>query len=191
MKERRNQREFATSGIPRLERLFLASSIRWTARFYSKDRITALIGEEARLAVALAARVTTAEGRRRARIPRFFGIEASSCDWSVYMALEHVVITNTAITALLPRLYSGRDPCVGFPIEDLKPVADAGPEQIDSLASLVERYTEVVDKLGNLHAGTRCHHPWFGALSAAQWHAFAAFHTSTHRRQIERILKLL
>lgn len=176
-------------GIPGLERALLAGGIRLTARFYSKDRITALFREESRLALELASRLSVEEGQRPVRIRRFFGVESDSCAWSVYMTLEHLVIANTAITALLPRLYSGRDPGVDFPLEDLKPVPSAGPEQIDSLATLRERYTEVVDKLGNLHAGSRCPHPWFGNLSAAQWHALAAFHTSTHRRQIERILR--
>ncbi|WPL16044.1 DinB superfamily protein [Thiorhodovibrio winogradskyi] len=179
-----------SQGIPALERAFLAASIRLTARFYSKDRITAMFREEAHLALELASRLSLEEGQRRVRIPRFFGVEAESCDWSVFMTLEHLVIANTAITAQLPRLYSGRDPCIDFPLEDLKPVPSAGPEQIESLATLRERYTEVVDKLGNLHAGSRCPHPWFGNFSAAQWHALAAFHTSTHRRQIERILKV-
>ncbi|WP_200282953.1 DinB family protein [Rhabdochromatium marinum] len=181
----------AKPSIPKLERLLLASGIRLAARFYSKDRLTALFRHEAHLALELASRLSVAEGRRRVNIPRFFGIESDSCDWSVYMTLEHLVITNTAITALLPRLYAGREPDVDITFEDLKPVTEAGPEQIDSLAALRERYTEVVDKLGNLHAGTRTLHPWFGILSAAQWHALAAFHTSTHRRQIERILKLI
>ncbi|EIC21901.1 DinB family protein [Thiorhodovibrio frisius] len=176
-------------GIPGLERRFIAASIRLTARFYSKDRITAMFREEAHQAIELAARLSLEDGQRPVAISRFFGVEADSCDWSVFMVLEHLVIANTAITALLPRLFSRRDPCVDFPLEDLKPLPTAGPEQIESLATLRERYTEVVDKLGNLHAGSRCPHPWFGNLSAAQWHALAAFHTSTHRRQIERILK--
>jgi hypothetical protein len=179
------------SGIPGSERWLLASGIRLSARLYGKDRITALLHDETRLALTLAARVEPEDGRRLVRIRRFFGVEASSCNWSVYMALEHLVIANAAITALLPRLYGGQDSGLSFPLEELKPLATAGPEQIDNLAALLERYTEVVDKLGNLHAGSRCAHPWFGSLSAAQWHALAAFHTSTHRRQIGRILKHL
>lgn len=176
-------------GIPGLERKALAATIRLMARFHSKDRITALFRAQASSALELASRLSPEEGQERVRISRLFGVEASSCDWSVYMTLEHLVIANTAITALLPRLYSGRDACVDFSLADLKPVPNAGPEQLDSLAALRERYTEVVDKLGNLHAGARCPHPWFGPLSAAQWHALAAFHTSTHRRQVERILR--
>lgn len=176
-------------GIPRLERAFLAASIRMTARFYSKDHITAMFRQESYQVLDLASRLSLEDGQRRVKIARFFGVEADSCDWSVFMTLEHLVIANTAITAMLPRLYSGHQPCVAFPLEDLRPLATAGAEQVDSLATLRERYTEVVDKLGNLHAGARCPHPWFGHFSAAQWHALAAFHTSTHRRQIERILK--
>lgn len=181
----------ASVGMSRLERSVLAAAIRLSARVYSKDRITALFRQEVNRALALASSVTPEQGQRRVRIRRFFGVEADSCRWSVFMTLEHLVIANAAIIALLPRLYSGHDAALGLPTDDLQPIADAGPEQIGSLATLAERYAEVVGKLGNLHAGRRCHHPWFGTLSAAQWHALAAFHASTHRRQIERILRLL
>lgn len=181
----------ARAVLPGWEPWVLGTGIRLTARFHDKDRITALVRDETRLALALAGRVKPEDGRRSVRIGRFFGLEAHSCGWSIYMVLEHLVITNTAITALLPRLYGGRKSGLVFSLAELQPVVTAGSEQVDILAALLERYTEVVDKLGNLHAGTRCTHPWFGRLTAAQWHALAAFHTSTHRRQIERILKQL
>jgi hypothetical protein len=62
---------------------------------------------------------------------------------------------------------------------------------LEDLANIVERYTDMVDKLGNLRAGIRYTHPWFGELSAAQWHALAAVHNSVHRRQVKRIMRAL
>jgi hypothetical protein len=74
-------------------------------------------------------------------------------------------------------------------VEEFKPLPEAGPEQLSDLVNVVDRYTDMVDKLGNLRAGIRCPHPWFGDLSAAQWHALAVVHNSTHRRHVQRILR--
>lgn len=178
-------------GIGWFERKLLGTGIRAAARFYGKDRLTRMFRDEAEHAMAIACSLSEAQGRARVRIERFIGIEDSSRDWSVYMTLEHLVIVNTAIAAILPQLYSGRVVGTEITIEEVKPVPEAGPEQLDDLAALVERYTDIVDKLGNLRAGARLPHPWFGSLSAAQWHALATIHNSTHRRQIERIKQAL
>ncbi len=179
------------AGIGWAERQLLGAGIRAAARFYGKDRLTQLFRDEAEHAMAVARSLSEAQGRQRVRIERFIGIEDSSRAWSVYMTLEHLVIVNTAIAAILPQLYSGRVVGTQVKIEEVKPVPEAGPEQIDDLTALLERYTDIVDKLGNLHTGTKLTHPWFGALSAAQWHALATIHNSTHRRQIERIKQAL
>ncbi|MEA3641402.1 MAG: DinB family protein [Lamprobacter sp.] len=183
--------ELPGTGVSWLERQLLGAGIRAAARFYGKDRLTQLFRQEAERAIALARGLSEAQGRQRVRVERFIGIEDSSRDWSVYMTLEHLVIVNTAIAAILPQLYSGSLVGTQVKIEEVKPVPEAGPEQIDDLVALVERYSHIVEKLGNLRAGARLPHPWFGALSAAQWHALAAIHNSTHRRQIERIKQAL
>ncbi|MGD8206745.1 MAG: DinB family protein [Thiohalocapsa sp.] len=179
------------AGIPWLERRLQGFGIRLAARFVAKDRLTALFREEAARAIDNASRLSEDAGRRRVLIPRFLGIEDSSRGWSVFMTLEHLVIVNSAIAAMLPRLYAGRDISTEVRIEDVKPVPEAGPEQMDDLSRLVDRYTDIVDKLGNLRAGVAHPHPWFGPLSAAQWHALATVHNSVHRRQIDRIIKAL
>jgi hypothetical protein len=183
--------ELPGAGIGWLERQLLGAGIRASARFLGKDRLTQMFLQEAERAMALARSLSEAQGRQRVRVDRFIGIEDSSREWSVYMTLEHLVIVNTAVAAILPQLYSGRVVGTQVKIEEVKPVPEAGPEQIDDLAALVERYADIVDKLGNLRAGARLPHPWFGSLSAAQWHALATIHNSTHRRQIERIKQAL
>lgn len=181
----------AGAGLPWFERTFVGFGIRGAAAFVSKDRLTTLFRDEAERAIGLARGLSETQGRQRVLIDRFVGVEDSSRHWSVYMTLEHLVIVNSAVAALLPRLYSGRGIGTEVRVEEVKPVPEAGPEQIDDLARVVERYTELVDKLGNLRAGTTHPHPWFGSLSAAEWHALATVHNSTHRRQIERIIKRL
>ncbi len=179
------------AGIPPLERQVLGVGIRLAAQLVTKDRLTGMFRDEALRAVAVARQLSEEAGRRRVLIPRFLGIEDSSRNWSVYMTLEHLVIVNSAIAAALPRLYAGHDISTEVRVEDVKPIAEAGPEQIEDLVRLVERYTDMVEKLGNLRAGISHPHPWFGSLSAAQWHALAAVHNGVHRRQVERIVKAL
>lgn len=179
------------AGIPPLERQVLGVGIRLAAQLVSKDRLTGLFRDEALRAVAVARQLSEEAGRRRVLIPRFLGIEDSSRNWSVYMTLEHLVIVNSAIAAALPRLYAGNEVSTEVRVEDVKPIAEAGPEQIEDLVGLVDRYTDMVEKLGNLRAGISHPHPWFGSLSGAQWHALAAVHNGVHRRQIERIVKVL
>jgi len=179
------------AGIPGHERRLIAVGLRAAANLLSKDRITELFRREAEQAMALARDVDEARGRRPVLVGRIFGIEDSSRNWSVYMTLEHLVIVYSAIAATLPRLFSGLEVGDTVGVADFKPVLEAGPEQLDDLAHVVERYTDMVDKLGNLRAGSSHPHPWFGALSAAQWHALAAVHNSVHRRQVQRILRAL
>ncbi|MBK5930804.1 DUF1569 domain-containing protein [Halochromatium salexigens] len=183
--------ELPGAGIGWFERTLLGAGIRAADRFIGKDRLTRMFRQEAERAMVVARGLSEAQGRERVRIERFIGIEDSSRDWSVYMTLEHLVIVNTAIAAILPQLYSNRVVGTQVKIEEVKPVPEAGPEQIDDLAALVDRYTDIVDKLGNLRTGAGLPHPWFGTLSAAQWHALATTHNSTHRRQIERIKQAL
>jgi len=179
------------AGIPWYERQLIGAGIRTAANLLSKDRLTELFRQEGERAIALGRSADEASGRRRVLVGRCFGIEDSSRHWSVYMTLEHLVIVNSAIAAILPRLYSGLDVPDDVRVEDFKPVPEAGPEQLTDLANVVERYTDMVDKLGNLRAGIRYPHPWFGEFSAAQWHALAAVHNSLHRRHVQRILRAL
>lgn len=177
--------------IPAHERWLIGVGVRTAANFFTKDRLTELFRLEAERAITLARSIDEEQGRRRVPVGRFFGSEGSSSHWSVYMTLEHLVIVNSAIAATLPRLFSGLDVSDSVRVEELSPVPEAGPEQLEDLAHVVERYTDMVDKLGNLSAGSRYPHPWYGELSAAQWHALAAVHNSVHRRQVQRILRAL
>jgi len=135
--------------------------------------------------------VSEHDGRRRVLVRRPPGTEDSSRDWSVYMVLEHLVIVNSAIALTVPRLYAGRGVSTEVRADAVRPVVEAGPEQMDDLAKLVERYTDLVEKLGNLRAGIAHPHPWYGPLSAAQWHTLAVVHNAVHRRHIERIVQTL
>jgi hypothetical protein len=178
-------------GIPVHERLAADWGVRAYASLASPTTILGHFRSEAHRALALAHRVAEEDGVRPVRIPRFPGIEETSRHWSLYMTLDHLVMVNTAITALIHAICSDRHHGIEIRLEDVEPHRDAGPDRLPALESLVERYAHQIDCLGVLHSRSRHAHPWFGPLTARQWHALAAVHNRMHRMQIERIVRRL
>ncbi|NEX21387.1 DinB family protein [Thiorhodococcus mannitoliphagus] len=181
----------AGAGIPAHERLAASIWVRFYASFASPGKILEQFRSDAERALTLARRLSEEAGTRPVCIRRFPGIEAESRDWSVYMTLDHLVMINTAITALIHAICSARGHGVEIRVEDVKPHPDAGPDRIPALEALVERYAHQIDCLGLLQSCARYPHPWFGPLTARQWHALAALHNRIHRLQIEKIIDRL
>ena len=179
------------AGIPAVERWTAGLVIKGLARYASKEAMTRAFTREAERAIAIARSISEQQGRRPVLIDRFPGIEDSSRNWSIYMALEHLVLVNRGITELVQRLCTGRQITQAVRIEAVKPRTDSGPEQAEELDNLVARYGEVIASHGDLRTSKRHPHPWFGPLSARQWHALAAIHNRIHRTQIEHILRRL
>jgi hypothetical protein len=69
----------------------------------------------------------------------------------------------------------------------LKPSFEAGPETLGRFAEAVENYEGTVQRLGKLGRSARHAHPWFGPMTAHEWHCLAGIHRGAHRQQIERI----
>ncbi|MCG6897905.1 MAG: DinB family protein [Thiocapsa sp.] len=190
-RERQDELDPAGAGIPWHERRVADIVLRLYASTVSPAAILRSFRRDASRALTLAGGLTAEEGRMRVPIQRFPGIEHSSRSWSVYMTLDHLVMVNTAITALIHAVCSDHNHGAEIRVEDVKPHVDAGPDRIQALESVVERYTDLIERLGGLHARQRHPHPWFGPLTARQWHALAAIHNRTHRAQIEKILRRL
>ncbi len=127
----------------------------------------------------------------RVLIPRLRGLEDSSRNWSVWMTLEHLRITNDAFAKIIHSLANNEVPPGKASTADVKPglSVDAGVEAgfEKSCGELIAR----VRKIANLKTKMSYAHPWFGALNAEGWHALSAMHMSIHRAQISRILRLL
>ena len=177
----------AAGRIPAHERLVADLGVRLYASLVPPARILEHFRPEAEQALALTRRLPEDVCARPVRIRRFPGIEADSREWSVYMTLDHLVMVNTAITALIHAICSGRGHGVEIRLEDVRPHVSAGPDRVPALETLVERYAHQIECLGVLHSRTRHPHPWFGPLTARQWHALATLHNRTHRVQIEKI----
>lgn len=192
MRRRRSQSaERPGAHIPVHERLAADWGVRVYASLASPTTILDHFRAEAHRALDLARGLPEAEGVRPVRIRRFPGIEDSSRHWSVYMTLDHLVMVNTAITALIHAICSDRHHGIEIRLEDVEPHHNAGPDRVAALESLVERYAHQIDCLGVLRSRSRHAHPWFGPLTARQWHALAAVHNRMHRMQIERIVRRL
>jgi hypothetical protein len=179
----------AGAGLPAGERLLAGLGIKAFARLMPQQTATRLLANELRKVLELARTVDETEGRIRVLIERVPGIEDSSRNWSVFMTVEHLEIVNSEIAALLHLLSAERQTERLVRIEEFKPNPEAGPEQLESLESVLTHYTRSVADLGSLNAKARHVHPWFGPLTARQWHALAAVHNRLHRLQIERILR--
>ena len=176
--------------LPVLERQAGALAVKTYARLADKDQVLAGFRDETARVMALAHRVPEDIGRRRTRVRRRIGMEASSRDWSVFMTVEHLVIVNRGITAVIHALCADNNPGVEIGVADIQPHPDAGPEHIEALSHAADRYVEIVEHFGGLRCQERYQHPWFGPLSAGEWNVLAAWHNRVHRRQLQDLLRV-
>lgn len=180
------------AGIPWHERIAARVGLGVGPRMVSSARITADFVAEGRRVLDLVRPVSEADARRQVLIDRLAAMEDSSRNWSLYMVLDHLIQVDTAIWVLVRRLAGGGVADMEVRIESVKPSLDAGPDRVDAFAALLDRYAATLGRLGDLRrrdAHAKKHrHPWFGPLTAAQWHLLAARHHRIHRRQVERIL---
>jgi len=175
--------------LPALERWGGWAGVKLAARVADKERVIAAFRDEAVQVVGLARQAPDELGRRRTRLRRRAGMEASSRDWSVFMNIEHLVIVNRGITAVIHAICADNNPGVEIGVEDIQPHPDAGPEQVEALVQATDRYLEIVDRFGSLNCQETYRHPWFGPLTACEWNVLAAWHNRIHRHQVQRLLK--
>jgi hypothetical protein len=137
---------------------------------------------------ALVASCPEAQRGEQVLIARLPGLEDSSRDWSVWMTLDHLRITNIAFARVINALTHGKVPPGKASTAAVKPSvsvtatveADFERSCDDALAAI----TEATD----LKTNVRFAHPWFGPLDAFGWAAMAGTHMGIHRAQIQSIL---
>lgn len=181
------------AGLPPLERLLAGAGLAGYAAVASSEQILGRFRTEAEKAVFLVAALGEEAAKTRVLIRRTFGIEDSSRNWSAAMTLEHLSIVTLAIAHGIEVLCSpNADQALAeVRIEDVKPLEDAGLEQIERLETAVEKYAQTIRGIESLRSEARHPHPWFGPLDARGWHALAAIHNTIHRRQIQAIVRKL
>jgi hypothetical protein len=175
--------------LPRWERLLGGWTVKALAAFKTKEWASEHFQTEAQRIAELMEGKSEELGRQRITINRRPGMEPTSHDWSAFMTIEHLVIVNRGITAVIHALCADQNPGVEIRVEDIQPHSDAGPEQLDALYQSVDRYLDIVRRFGRLGCRQRYLHPWFGPLQACEWHVLAALHNRLHRDQIQRILR--
>jgi hypothetical protein len=179
------------AGLPFFEIAWLKPAFKAQCLFMSQEAASALFREETEKIVRLVETTPITRAGTPVLIKRVTGIEDSSRNWSVYMVLDHLRIVDEGIARLVEALTRGVVPGQVTRIQDVKPSLDAGPETIGRFMDAVENYEATVKRLGKLGRSARHAHPWFGPMTAHEWHCLAGIHHGAHRQQIERIKETL
>jgi len=179
------------AGLPYAELLLARAGLGLAQLLTSRHRAAARFRAEGELSRHLARSLPPADAARPVLVPRLWGLEDSSRFWSVFMVLDHLRIVNDAVAAIIEHLAAGRPFPRVIGIADVKPRPGAGPETIDALDRADRNYLAVTGAVADLRTRLRYPHPWFGPLDGHGWHCLAALHQTIHRRQVERIIRLL
>ncbi len=152
-------------------------------------RIFALNGNRA---LEAARALTTQELHRRVLIDRIQGLEDSSRYWSVAMTLDHLMIVGEKIVELIIRLSRGETITDEVDVAKVKPPIPT--QQTQEILRRFENFIQAQERrLANewklRDAPHRFSHPWFGPLTAHQWHWILAVHQRSHRVQVQKIIE--
>ena len=175
------------AGLPAFELGWLRLYFRCVCTMTSHDAAMRKFALEAERILSLARTVSAAQGTAPVLIGRITGIEDSSRYWSVFMVLDHLRIVNDGMAQIIAALSHDRHFTQEVRIQDVKPYRASGPETIDRYMKSVTNYTATIARLGRLSDRVRHAHPWFGPMTAHDWHCLAGIHHWVHRRQIERV----
>jgi len=177
------------AGLPGLELAWLRIAFRGACSMMPLQVVLRWFKLEERKITSLARRVSVAQGSVPILIDRIVGIEDSSRCWSVFMVLDHLRIVNHAIAHIVDVLSKNQTLTQEVRIQDVKPNPESGPDVIQGYSQSVAAYESLVQGLGALGTHRQHPHPWFGPMTAFDWHCLAAIHHWVHRRQLERIVR--
>ncbi len=124
----------------------------------------------------------------RVLITRLRGLEDSSRNWSVWMTLDHLRITNAAFVRVITELTQARVPQGKASTAAVKPSATAAASVEADYERSCDGVLAVLAETPNLKTEQHFAHPWFGPLDALGWAAIAGTHMGIHRAQIQSIL---
>ncbi len=126
-------------------------------------------------------------------VPRMRGIEDSSRFWSPAMVIEHLLTVNDLMKTVMIELSHARIPSGKADTASVKPLGNQDPQAIiDRFEKFCRDVVPEVNKaIGDPSSTSRFAHPWFGPLTARQWHWLMASHMHIHRKQLEEIGRIL
>jgi hypothetical protein len=179
------------AGLPAPELWIARGLFRLKRLFGSREAFTARFEQERAAVREIISQCPVERRGEQVLIPRLRGLEDSSRFWSVWMALEHLRITNTVFAMVIKSLAHGKVPAKKASTADVKPRADLTADVEAAYEASCDAMLSSVASITDLKTAARYAHPWFGPLDAAGWHALAATHMGIHRAQIEQIVKSL
>lgn len=179
------------AGLPTFESAWLRFGFRFACAVLSQIQALQLFKREAEKILSLARTVSAERGTVPVLIDRITGIEDSSRYWSLFMVLDHLRIVDEGITQIVEDLSHDRPFAQEVRIQDVKPHPDSGPDTVGRFINAVAAYEATIKRLGKFEHRVRHAHPWFGPMTAHDWHCLAGIHHMVHRRQIERIKEAL
>jgi hypothetical protein len=176
------------AGIPWAERMLSRIGIWLLCQRLSREAASQWFVDEGRRMLSMARSLSPDHAARQVLIPRVWGIEDSSRNWSVLMTLDHLTIVNTRIASIVERLAAGETWEQRLTTADVKPRPNQEAATIERFEECLAEYPRRVGALAGLRTRAKHRHPWFGPLGAHDWHCLAAGHQRIHRRQVERIV---
>lgn len=174
--------------------LFVSVLVRSRMALTSRERATRQIERLLLDYRGLYAAVGEGEARQPFTVPPMLGIDEEMRSWSLYMILEHNIIVNRVITAIVQSLATGAPlpPEAQIdPRRDVLPSAHPGPEQLPIFRESVERYLQAVAELPKLRGTAKKRHPVFGQLDAHGWHCMFGLHLQIHFWQAEEVVRVM
>ena len=154
------------AGLPTAE-LWIARLLFTVSRWaYRRNSATNTFLREQRQIGTLVTQCTLPSASQRILIPRLRGLEDSSRDWSVWMTLDHLRITNNAFSDIIRNLTQNMVPPGVASTAAVKPSPEVTPSVLQEYNQSCLEFLQVVHENSNLSTERKFAHPWFGAMNA-------------------------
>jgi hypothetical protein len=176
------------AGLPLVELLIARARFAWARMRGTRAQFTVRFERERDTILKMVRALSPELAERRVLIPRPRGLEDSSRNWSAWMTLDHLRITNTASGRVIHLLARGHAPDRAASTAAVKPSPEVDASIVEGFERSCELLLHTVESVPDLRTKSRYAHPWYGPLDAAGWHAMCAGHMGLHRGQIERII---
>ena len=177
-----------------MKQYLIKSAVRTRFLLTSRSKASDQIRKSLEQYLSLARSIDPAAGSLPVRVLPMLGVDEDMRDWSFFMILEHNVIVNRSISAVVQSLARGEKPSGTRdfdPKRDVMPSANPGEEQIQAFRASVETHLENLAHLPRLRSTLTSRHPIFGELNAHGWHCMFGLHLDIHRKQAQAVIRTI
>lgn len=176
------------AGLPTIELWFARLLFVLTRLRGSRETFVARFEQERAAIRALVDSCPATQRGEQVLITRLRGLEDSSRNWSVWMTLDHLRITNTAFARVINALTHGKVPPGKASTAAVKPSPSVTATVEADFEHSCDGVLAAITEASDLKTRVRFAHPWFGPLNALGWAAMAGTHMGIHRVQIQSIM---